>query len=132
MFLTGLPGLYYRLIKTDRTRARWPTRICGPPTACPRRRASASDVPVPVTTFAPIAAGGVNQQPITSFNYRNIGVNIDITPRLHHDDDVSLALKLEVSSISGDRFRRPADVRHPRRSRPRSGCATARRTCSPA
>jgi general secretion pathway protein D len=61
-------------------------------------------VPVPVTTFSPIATGGINQQPITSFNYENIGVNIDITPRTHHDDDVSLALKIEVSSISGAGF----------------------------
>jgi len=52
-------------------------------------------------TFAPIAAGGVNQQPITSFTYRTIGVNIEITPRMHHDDDISLRLKLEVSSLSG-------------------------------
>ena len=56
---------------------------------------------MPVTIFAPIATGGVNQQPITSFNYENIGVNIDITPRTHHDDEVSLALKLSLSSISG-------------------------------
>ena len=61
-------------------------------------------VPVPVTTFSPIATGGVQQQPITSFNYENIGVNIDITPRTHHDDEVSLALKIEVSSISGTGF----------------------------
>ena len=61
-------------------------------------------VPVPVTTFSPIATGGVSQQPITSFNYENIGVNIDITPRTHHDDEVSLALKIEVSSISGTGF----------------------------
>ena len=61
-------------------------------------------VPVPVTTFAPIATGGVAQQPITSFNYENIGVNIDITPRTHHDDEVSLALKIEISSISGTGF----------------------------
>jgi general secretion pathway protein D len=61
-------------------------------------------VPVPVTVFSPIATGGVNQQPITSFNYENIGVNIDITPRTHHDDEVSLALKIEVSSISGAGF----------------------------
>src|SRR5205814_1143828 len=61
-------------------------------------------VPVPVTTFAPIATGGQPQQPITSFNYQNIGVNIDITPRTHHDDDVSLALKVAVSSISGTGF----------------------------
>ena len=58
-------------------------------------------VPVPTTIFAPIATGGVAQQPITSFNYENIGVNIDLTPRTHHDDDVSLQLKVEVSSISG-------------------------------
>jgi general secretion pathway protein D len=59
---------------------------------------------VPVTTFSPIATGGVNQQPITSFNYENIGVNIDITPRTHHDDQVSLALKVSVSNISGTGF----------------------------
>ena len=62
------------------------------------------DVPVPSVTFAPIAAGGVNQQPITSFTYRTIGVNIDITPRLHHNDDISLRLKLEVSNLSGIGF----------------------------
>ena len=44
------------------------------------------------------------QQPITSFNYENIGVNIDITPRTHHNDDVSLTMKVEVSSISGTGF----------------------------
>ena len=61
-------------------------------------------MPVPVTTFAPFATGGTAQQPITSFNYENIGVNIDITPRTHHNDDVSLALQVEVSSISGTGF----------------------------
>ena len=61
-------------------------------------------VPVPVTTFAPIATGGQPQQPITSFNYQNIGVNIDITPRTHHDDDVTLLLKIAVTSISGVGF----------------------------
>ena len=44
------------------------------------------------------------QQPITSYNYENIGVNIDITPRTHHDDDVTLQLKVAVQSISGTGF----------------------------
>ena len=48
--------------------------------------------------------GGTAQQPITSFNYQNIGVNIDITPRTHHDDDVSLQLKIAVTNISGTGF----------------------------
>jgi general secretion pathway protein D len=61
-------------------------------------------VPVPTTVFQPIATGGVPQQPVTSYNYENIGVNIDLTPRTHHDDEVSLLLKVEVSSISGTGF----------------------------
>ena len=58
-------------------------------------------VPVPVTTFTPFAAGGVSQQPITSFNYEEIGVNIDILPRVHHNDEVSLSLEVEISNVSG-------------------------------
>src|SRR5262249_11200713 len=61
-------------------------------------------VPVPVTTFAPIAAGGVNTQPITSYAYENIGVNIDITPRIHLDDQVTLGLRVTISNISGTGF----------------------------
>ncbi len=90
--------------RTTPTPARWPTRSCARRKASPAQARFGERVPVPVTTFAPIATGGVNQQPITSFNYENIGVNIDITPRTHHDDEVSLALKIEVSSISGAGF----------------------------
>ena len=59
---------------------------------------------MPSVTFAPIATGGVNQQPITSFEYRNIGVNIDITPRTHHDDAVTLNIKLSVTRQIGTAF----------------------------
>ncbi len=104
IFLTNLPALFYRLLKTDsntRTLANPQLRTSEGMTASAR---FGERVPVPVTTFAPIATGGVAQQPITSFNYENIGVNIDITPRTHHDDEVSLALKILVSSISGAGF----------------------------
>ncbi len=104
VFVTGLPGLYYRLIKTDgstRTLANPHLRTSD---GVPSSARFGEDVPVPSVTFAPIASGGVNQQPITSFTYRTVGVNIEITPRLHHDDDISLRLKLEVSSLSGVGF----------------------------
>jgi general secretion pathway protein D len=61
-------------------------------------------VPVPITTFTPIATGGVPQQPVTTFQYENIGVNILITPRLHHDNQVSIALEVRLSTISGTGF----------------------------
>jgi general secretion pathway protein D len=104
VFLSNLPSLFFRLLKQDgntRTLANPQLRTSEGIAATAR---FGERVPVPVTTFAPIATGGVNQQPITSFNYENIGVNIDITPRMHHDDEVSLALKIEVSSISGTGF----------------------------
>ncbi len=101
VFFTNLPGLYYRLLKQDSD-----TRVLANPQlrtsdGLPAQAKFGEEVPVPQVTFAPIATGGVNQQPITSFTYRNVGVNIDITPRTHHNDDVSLAMKIEVSSVSG-------------------------------
>ncbi|HYT65849.1 MAG TPA: secretin N-terminal domain-containing protein [Vicinamibacterales bacterium] len=104
VFLSGIPGVYYRLLKNDTA-----TRTLANPQLRTTEGLSATArfgerVPVPVTTFAPIAAGGINTQPITSYAYENIGVNIDITPRTHHDDDVTLALKVSLSSISGTGF----------------------------
>jgi len=104
LLFSGLPTLYYRLLKSDTN-----TRILANPQlrtadGMPAHAGFGQQVPVPVTTFAPIATGGTPQQPITSFNYQNIGVNIDITPRTHHDDDVSLTLKIAVTSISGSGF----------------------------
>ncbi len=104
ILFTGLPALYYRLLKTDTN-----TRVLANPQlrtseGKPAQARFGERVPVPVTTFAPIATGGTPQQPITSFQYENIGVNIDITPRTHHNDDVTLDLKVLVSSISGTGF----------------------------
>jgi general secretion pathway protein D len=104
ILFAGLPSLYYRLLKSDsstRTLANPQLRTTD---GTPSQARFGEQVPVPVTTFAPIATGGTAQQPITSFNYQNVGVNIDITPRTHHDDDVSLQLKIAVTNISGTGF----------------------------
>jgi general secretion pathway protein D len=99
LIITSLPGVIYRLLRTDAS-----TRLLANPQLRTSEGQTAQarfgdQVPVPVTTFSPIAVGGTAQQPITSFEYKNVGVNIDITPRVHHDGEVTLALKLEVSSV---------------------------------
>jgi general secretion pathway protein D len=104
VLFAGLPSLYYRLLKTDTN-----TRTLANPQLRTSEGIAAQakfgeKVPVPTTTFSPIATGGTPQQPITAYAYENIGVNIDITPRMHHDDDVTLALKIAVTSISGQGF----------------------------
>jgi general secretion pathway protein D len=99
LIVTSLPGVIYRLLKSDGA-----TRLLANPqlrsTEGQTAQARFGDqVPVPVTVFTPIATGGIPQQPVTSFEYKNVGVNIDITPRVHHDNDVTLGLKLEISSL---------------------------------
>jgi general secretion pathway protein D len=99
IIVSGLPGVIYRLLRTDgssRLLANPQLRVTEGQTASAR---FGDQVPVPVTTFAAFATGGVAQQPITSFEYKNVGVNIDITPRVHHDGDITLQLKLEISSV---------------------------------
>jgi general secretion pathway protein D len=48
------------------------------------------------------AAGGViNPLVNTQFQYLDVGVNVDVTPRIHLDGEVSMKLAVEVSSVSG-------------------------------
>jgi len=102
--LVNLPSLTFRLIKTSsdaRLVASLPIRTVQGQTG---RVRFGQEVPVPQTTFAPIAQGGVNQQPITSFVYRNIGINIDITPHIHLNNDVTLDVAIENSSLAGQGY----------------------------
>jgi general secretion pathway protein D len=59
-------------------------------------------VPIPLTTFNTQNVGGQGGIiPITSFQYQDVGIRIDIEPRVHHNGEVTLKLKVEVSNING-------------------------------
>ena len=47
-------------------------------------------------------AGGISPLVNTQFTYLDVGVNIDLTPRVHPNRDVSLKLKVEVSAHTND------------------------------
>src|SRR5438874_2942362 len=47
-------------------------------------------------------AGGINPLVNTQFTYQDVGVNIDLTPRVHPKREVSLKLKVEVSAHTND------------------------------
>jgi type II secretory pathway component HofQ len=57
------------------------------------------EVPVPSTTFTPVAQGGAAFNPLTSFTYRPVGVNVEITPRVTFEDEVVLELLIENSAL---------------------------------
>ena len=57
------------------------------------------EVPVPSTTFTPVAQGGAAFNPLTSFSYRNVGVNVELTPRVTYEGDISVELLVENGSL---------------------------------
>jgi general secretion pathway protein D len=44
---------------------------------------------------------GVNALVNTQFTYIDVGVNVDITPRVHENGDVSMHVEVEISSVNG-------------------------------
>jgi general secretion pathway protein D len=60
-------------------------------------------VPVATGSFQP-GIGGVGINPLvnTQFQYLDVGVNIDITPRVHAGREVSLKVSLDISSVTGN------------------------------
>jgi general secretion pathway protein D len=58
-------------------------------------------VPVATGSFQP-GIGGVGINPLvnTQFQYLDVGVNIDITPRIHAGGEVSLKVAMDVSSVT--------------------------------
>jgi type II secretory pathway component GspD/PulD (secretin) len=59
------------------------------------------EVPVPQTQFQAGAAGGFNNIPVTTYQYRNVGVEIKLTPMIHRDNEVTIKIKLAFNSIAG-------------------------------
>jgi len=59
-------------------------------------------VPVATGSFQP-GIGGVGINPLvnTQFQYLDVGVNIDVTPRVHANGDVTLKITMEVSEVDG-------------------------------
>jgi general secretion pathway protein D len=58
-------------------------------------------VPVATGSFQP-GIGGVGINPLvnTQFQYLDVGVNIDITPRVHAGREVSLKVSMDISSVT--------------------------------
>jgi general secretion pathway protein D len=60
-------------------------------------------IPIATGSFQP-GIGGVGINPLvnTQFQYTDVGVNIDITPRVHSNGDVTLKIEMDISSVTGN------------------------------
>jgi len=59
-------------------------------------------LPIPVTTFNTANTVGGNIVPLTSYQYQDVGIKIDVEPRVHHNREITLKLSVEVSSQAGE------------------------------
>ncbi len=59
-------------------------------------------IPIPSTVFTPLATGGANTNPLTSFTYKDVGINVEMTPRVTVEGDVILDILVENSTRASD------------------------------
>jgi len=57
-------------------------------------------IPIATGSFQP-GIGGVGANPLvnTQFNFEEVGVNIDILPKVHNDREISMHISIEVSNV---------------------------------
>jgi len=58
-------------------------------------------IPVPVSTFTSAITGsqGGTYAPVTSYQYQDVGIKVAMEPRVHHNQEVTLKLTVEVSNV---------------------------------
>ena len=61
------------------------------------------EIPIPSTQFQAGAAGGVTNVPVTTYQYKSVGVDVKITPTIHRNHEVTLQVKLKIDFITGYR-----------------------------
>src|SRR5213078_2901090 len=60
-------------------------------------------IPIISTSYLPIAGGGAGVNPLSSYQYKDVGVNIDMTPRVTLDGDIILDITLEDNQLGADK-----------------------------
>jgi general secretion pathway protein D len=99
-YLLTLPSINYKLLKTDRNsriKARPQLRVVDGKKVEVRL---GDKIPIPTTSFVPYNIQGPAQQPITSYQLQDVGINIELKPQIHHDGLISLEMKFELTFIT--------------------------------
>ena len=101
-FYLGVPAAVVRFLETDSH-----TKLVAKPQLRGQEGTTMTlelgeDIPVPATAFTAIAAGGAAVNPLTSFNYRPVWINVTMTPRVTYEDEIVLELILENSTLGGN------------------------------
>jgi type II secretory pathway component GspD/PulD (secretin) len=97
-FYLAVPSAVVRFLETDsQTKVVAKTQLRGAEGAQQQLNIG-EDIPVLSTAFTPIAGGGSNVNPLTSYNYRTVGVKVDMTPRVTYQEEIIIDLYVENSA----------------------------------
>jgi general secretion pathway protein D len=101
-FYLAVPTAAVRFLETDsQTKVVAKTQLRGAEGAQQQLNIG-EDIPILSTAFTPIAGGGSNVNPLTSYTYRTVGVKIDMTPRVTYQEEIILDLYVENSARGRD------------------------------
>ena len=56
-------------------------------------------IPIVSTSYTPIATGGAGVNPLSSYQYKDVGVNVDMTPFVTLEGDIRLDLHVQDSAL---------------------------------
>jgi len=59
-------------------------------------------IPVISTSYLPVASGGAGQNPLSSYNYKDVGVTVEMTPRVTLENEILLDVDVINNSRSAD------------------------------
>lgn len=98
-FYASVPTALIRLLESDTN-----TKLLARPQLRGQERANlqlnlGDEIPIPTTTFAAQAPGAIANSPVTSFNYRTVGVVLTIVPRVSFDGEIILEITVESSRV---------------------------------
>jgi general secretion pathway protein D len=101
-FATTLPGALLQMVMSDAK-----TKVLQSPQLRSVDNAKAvlnigERVPTATGSFQP-GIGGVGINPLvnTQFTYLDVGVNVELTPRVHDNGEVTMHIKLDISNVTG-------------------------------
>jgi general secretion pathway protein D len=60
-------------------------------------------IPIVSTAFTPIAGGGAAVNPLASYQYSDVGINLEMTPRVTLEGDILLDLVVDDSAVGSDK-----------------------------
>jgi general secretion pathway protein D len=59
-------------------------------------------IPIISTSYTPIATGGAGVNPLSSYQYKDVGVNLDMTPTVTLEGDIRLDITVDSSTRGSD------------------------------